>query len=212
MFSATNIWWLGTTTELSQSGILTLRKWRFTSSASNATKFTSFSFSFESPQHCANDSCYTFPKHLIAIQVQYDFQIGNSNYQYQHFHQVSKQLFGIVTGVKCLHQEQCIVTTHAGCTILQRAKSFYCITSGKAFDMGVVSIRKMVSPSELTVVWSVYQVFYIHVYIYWFSFSLYIMSFTSIYWYIYWFSFSQYVRFFPSTSPSSKSYTYVHMC
>ena len=117
MSSATNIWWSGITTELSQSGISTLRKWRFTSSASNATKFTSLSSSFESPQHCANDSCYTFPKHLIAIQVQYDFQIGNSNYQYQHFHQVSKQLFGIVTGVKCLHQEQCIVTTHAGCTM-----------------------------------------------------------------------------------------------
>jgi len=54
---------------------------------------------------------------------------------------VSKQLFGIVTGVKCLEQEQNIVTTHAG----------------KAFDMGVVSVRRMVSPSELTVVWSVYQ-------------------------------------------------------
>ena len=89
-----------------------------------------------------------------------------SNCQYQHFHQVSKQLFGIVTGVKCLDQEQCIVTTHAGCTMIQRAMSFYCITSGKAFDMGVVSIRKMVSPSELTVVWSVYQVFYTHVLIY----------------------------------------------
>ena len=30
--------------------------------------------------------------------------------------------------------------------------------SGKAFDMGVVSVRRMVSPSELVVVWSVYQV------------------------------------------------------
>ena len=30
------------------------------------------------------------------------------------FHQVSKQLFGIVTGVRCLEQEQAIVTTHAG--------------------------------------------------------------------------------------------------
>ena len=28
--------------------------------------------------------------------------------------QVSKQLFGIVTGVRCLEQEQAIVTTHAG--------------------------------------------------------------------------------------------------
>jgi len=54
---------------------------------------------------------------------------------------VSKQLFGIVTGVKCLEEEQSIVTTHAG----------------KAFDMGVVSIRRMVSPTELIVVWSVYQ-------------------------------------------------------
>jgi len=54
---------------------------------------------------------------------------------------VSKQLFGIVTGVRCLEQEQAIVTTHAG----------------KAFDMGVVSVRRMVSPTELVVVWSVYQ-------------------------------------------------------
>ena len=30
------------------------------------------------------------------------------------FSQVSKQLFGIVTGVRCLEQEQAIVTTHAG--------------------------------------------------------------------------------------------------
>jgi len=54
---------------------------------------------------------------------------------------VSKQLFGIVTGVRCLQEEEAIVTTHAG----------------KAFDMGVVSIRRMVSPTELVVVWSVYQ-------------------------------------------------------
>ena len=53
----------------------------------------------------------------------------------------SKQLFGIITGLRCLPAEDSIVTTHAG----------------KAFDMGVVSVRKMVSPTELTVVWSVYQ-------------------------------------------------------
>ena len=33
-----------------------------------------------------------------------------------HLYQVSKQLFGIVTGVRCLEQEQAIVTTHAGHT------------------------------------------------------------------------------------------------
>ena len=53
----------------------------------------------------------------------------------------SKQLFGIITGLRCLPAEDSIVTTHAG----------------KAFDMGVVSVRKMISPTELSVVWSVYQ-------------------------------------------------------
>ena len=54
---------------------------------------------------------------------------------------VTKQLFGIVSGVRCLPAEDTIVTTHAG----------------KAFDMGVVSVRRMVSPTELTVLWSAYQ-------------------------------------------------------
>ena len=53
--------------------------------------------------------------------------------------------------------------------------------SGKAFDMGVVSIRKMVSPSELTVVWSVYQVFYIQIYILIFFQSVYQVFYIHVY-------------------------------
>jgi len=53
----------------------------------------------------------------------------------------SKQLFGIITGVQCNEEEEIIVTSHAG----------------KAFDIGCISIRKMISPSELSVVWSAYQ-------------------------------------------------------
>jgi len=53
----------------------------------------------------------------------------------------SKQLFGIITGVKCREEEDMIVTSHAG----------------KAFDIGCISVRKMVSPTELTVLWSAYQ-------------------------------------------------------
>lgn len=53
----------------------------------------------------------------------------------------SKQLFGIITGVRCREEEDIIVTSHAG----------------KAFDIGCISIRKMVSPTELSVVWSAYQ-------------------------------------------------------
>jgi len=53
----------------------------------------------------------------------------------------SKQLFGIITGVKCNEDEDTIVTSHAG----------------KAFDIGCISVRKMVSPTELCVVWSAYQ-------------------------------------------------------
>ena len=53
----------------------------------------------------------------------------------------SKQLFGIITGVKCLEQEGLIVTSHAG----------------KGYDIGCVSIRRLLSPEQLEVVWSVYQ-------------------------------------------------------
>eukprot|EP00092_Neocalanus_flemingeri_P012524 GFUD01013499.1.p1 GENE.GFUD01013499.1~~GFUD01013499.1.p1 ORF type:complete len:520 (+),score=121.66 GFUD01013499.1:82-1641(+) len=53
----------------------------------------------------------------------------------------SKQLFGIITGVKCRTEEDMIVTSHAG----------------KAFDIGCISVRKMVSPTELSVLWSAYQ-------------------------------------------------------
>jgi len=53
----------------------------------------------------------------------------------------SKQLFGIITGVRCKEDEEIIVTSHAG----------------KAFDIGCISIRKMVSPTELSVVWAAYQ-------------------------------------------------------
>jgi len=54
---------------------------------------------------------------------------------------ISKQLFGIITGLSCIPSEDSIVTIHAG----------------KAFDMGVVTVRRMVSPTELVVLWSVYQ-------------------------------------------------------
>jgi len=53
----------------------------------------------------------------------------------------SKQLFGIITGVRCRNEEGIIVTSHAG----------------KAFDIGCISVRKMVSPTELSVLWSAYQ-------------------------------------------------------
>jgi len=53
----------------------------------------------------------------------------------------SKQLFGIITGVKCREDEDIIVTSHAG----------------KAFDIGCISVRKLVSPTELSVLWSAYQ-------------------------------------------------------
>jgi len=61
----------------------------------------------------------------------------------------SKQLFGIITGVKCLsrkssqssEEDDLIVTSHAG----------------KGFDIGCISVRRMVSPSELSVIWSAYQ-------------------------------------------------------
>jgi len=53
----------------------------------------------------------------------------------------SKQLFGIITGVKCKEDEDIIATSHAG----------------KAFDIGCISVRKLVSPTELSVVWSAYQ-------------------------------------------------------
>ena len=44
-------------------------------------------------------------------------------------------------GVKCLESERLIVTSHAG----------------KGYDIGCVSIRRLVSPEQLEVVWSVYQ-------------------------------------------------------
>ena len=94
-----------------------------------------------------------------------------------------------MTGVRCLEEEQAIVTTHAGyisnpgghlvtnsakLSIYGRAfgygVKYECIISGKAFDMGVVSIRRMVTPTELVVVWSVYQVF-----------AVFLTSFTSRY-------------------------------
>jgi len=53
----------------------------------------------------------------------------------------NKQLFGIITGVKCKEEGDLIVTSHAS----------------KAYDIGCISIRKMVTPTELTVVWSAYQ-------------------------------------------------------
>jgi len=51
----------------------------------------------------------------------------------------SKQLFGIISGVKC--KGDVIVTSHFG----------------KAYDIGCVSVRIMKSPEDLTVVWSAYQ-------------------------------------------------------
>jgi len=53
----------------------------------------------------------------------------------------SKQLFGIITGVQCMEEEDKIVTSHAG----------------KSFDIGCISVRKLLSPTELVVVWSAYQ-------------------------------------------------------
>ena len=55
----------------------------------------------------------------------------------------------ICVGVKCLsrkstqssEEDDLIVTSHAG----------------KGFDIGCISVRRMVSPSELTVIWSAYQ-------------------------------------------------------
>ena len=54
---------------------------------------------------------------------------------------ISKRLFGIITGVKCREEEDIIVTSHAG----------------KAFDVGCISVRKLVSPTELSLLWSAYQ-------------------------------------------------------
>ena len=47
----------------------------------------------------------------------------------------------LTVGVKCLESERLIVTSHAG----------------KGYDIGCVSIRRLVSPEQLEVVWSVYQ-------------------------------------------------------
>lgn len=51
----------------------------------------------------------------------------------------SKQLFGIISGVKC--KDDVIVTSHFG----------------KAYDIGCISVRIMKSPQDLSVVWSAYQ-------------------------------------------------------
>ena len=50
------------------------------------------------------------------------------------------------SGVKCKEEGDLIVTSHAS----------------KAYDIGCISIRKMVTPTELTVVWSAYQVKLFH--------------------------------------------------
>jgi len=50
----------------------------------------------------------------------------------------SRQLFGMITGLRCLPEEQLIATSHAS----------------KAYDCGVISVRRMISPTETEVVWS----------------------------------------------------------
>jgi len=50
----------------------------------------------------------------------------------------SRQLFGMITGLRCLPDEQLIATSHAS----------------KAYDCGVISVRRMISPTETEVVWS----------------------------------------------------------
>ena len=57
----------------------------------------------------------------------------------------AQSIFDINTfnsGVKCKEEGDLIITSHAS----------------KAYDIGCISIRKMVTPTELTVVWSAYQV------------------------------------------------------
>lgn len=47
----------------------------------------------------------------------------------------SRQLFGMITGLRCLSEESTIATIH----------------SSKAYDCGVIGVRRMISPTELQV-------------------------------------------------------------
>ena len=47
----------------------------------------------------------------------------------------------VSSGVRCHEEQDLIVTSHAG----------------KAYDMGCITIRKLVSPGEMSVIWSAYQ-------------------------------------------------------
>jgi len=53
----------------------------------------------------------------------------------------SKHLFGNITELHCVEEENIIVTSHIG----------------KDFGFGCISIRRLVTPTELTVLWSDYQ-------------------------------------------------------